>query len=300
MKDISDKIDTQRTATAEALIEAHPRAIAAAKAGTTPKGQVWDIARSAGIMAAKKTWDLIPYCHQIPLDHIQIDFDAEESKVKITAGVKAIWRTGVEMEALTAASVAALTVYDMLKPIDDNVTISKIHLVNKEGGKSDFREKTIPSAAVLVTSDSVAKGDKDDKSGRAIVERLKSLGADVKSYLVIPDDAEEITKVVKGWVDEGVGLIITTGGTGLGPRDVTVDALSKIIERKIPGIAEAMRSHGQIRTPYAMLSRGIAGTIGRTVIVTLPGSSMGVKESLDALFPYIFHIYPMIEGKGHY
>lgn len=299
MKDVSEKIDTLRTAIASAIVNASPTAIKAAKAGMTPKGEVWNIARVAGIIAAKRTAELIPYCHTIPLDHIVIEFEAIESSITINATVKAIWKTGVEMEALTAASIAALTVYDMLKPIDDSVVISSVRLIEKRGGKSSFKEKTIPTAAVLVTSDSVAVGKKSDKSGRLIVDRLKELGADVKSYQVVADDKDIITKTVKEWAAEGIRLIITTGGTGAGPRDVTVDALSKIIDREMPGIAEAMRAFGGKHMPYAMLSRGIAGLIGKTLIITLPGSSNGVKESLDALLPHVFHIYPMMEGRGH-
>ena len=301
MKDVSNKIKTQRMATAEASVSASPEAIAAAKAGNTPKGAVWDIARAAGVLAAKRTAELIPYCHQIPLDHIEINFEPTDSAIKIRAVVKAIWKTGVEMEALTAVSMAALTVYDMLKPIDNGVKISDLRLVEKKGGKSDF-QTDLPkefTAAVIVTSDSVSKGSKDDKSGRLIVERLKCYGVDVKTYLVLPDEKDQIIRTIKAAVKEGVHLIVTTGGTGLGPRDVTVEAIKEIIEREAPGISEAVHSFGQQRTPYAMLSRGIAGTIGKTLIITLPGSSRGVKESLDAIFPYIFHIYPMLEGKGH-
>src|SRR3989338_660179 len=296
MKDVSNKIKTQRTATAEASVFASLEAIAAAKAGNTPKGAVWDIARAAGVLAAKRTAELIPYCHQIPLDHIEINFEPTDSAIKIRAVVKAIWKTGVEMEALTAVSMAALTVYDMLKPIDNGVKISDLRLVEKKGGKSDF-QTDLPkefTAAVIVTSDSVSKGSKDDKSGRLIVERLKCYGVDVKTYLVLPDEKDQIIRTIKAAVKEGVHLIVTTGGTGLGPRDVTVEAIKEIIEREAPGISEAVHSFGQQRTPYAMLSRGIAGTIGKTLIITLPGSSRGVNESLDAIFPYIFHIYPML------
>lgn len=299
MKDVSDKVNTLRTAVAEAVVRASRGAVASAKAGQTPKGAVWDVARSAGIIAAKKTSELIPYCHPIPVDHISIDFETTDSTIKISSTVKAIWKTGVEMEALTAASIAALTIYDMLKPMDDSLTISKVSLVGKSGGKLDFQEKIIPEAAVLVTSDSVASGKKDDKSGRLIVDRLKGFGVDVKSYVVVPDDKGQILKKVKSWVRENIQLIVTTGGTGLGPRDVTVDALREIIEREVPGVAEAMRAYGQHRTPYAMLSRGMAGIAGKSLIIALPGSSRGVKESLDAIFPYIFHVYPMIEGRGH-
>lgn len=299
MKDVSSKITTFRTATAEVSVHASKDAVQMAATGNTPKGAVWDIARAAGIIAAKRTSELIPYCHQIPLEHVEINFTAAGELIKITSTVKAIHRTGVEMEALTAASIAALTVYDMLKPVCTEITISDIKLVEKKGGKSDFKETFIPRAAVLVTSDSVSVGKKDDKSGKLIVERLKKHGAEVSSYIIVTDDKEKIVKAVTAWVAEGIQLIITTGGTGLGPRDVTVNALEGLIERDVPGISEAMRSFGQMRTPYAMLSRGIAGTIGNTLVITLPGSSRGVKESLDAILPHIFHIYPMLAGGGH-
>lgn len=299
MKDVSAKFNTLRYATAEACVNASAQAIAAAKSGNTPKGAVWDIARAAGIIAAKRTPELIPYCHSIALDHVSIDFEITQSSVKIIAKAKAIAKTGVEMEALTAATIASLTVYDMLKPIDADVTIAGIRLIEKKGGKSDFRELKKPTAAVLITSDSVASGEKDDSSGKSIADRLKKIGADVKACIAIPDDAEKIAKVIKAWTSEGIELIVTTGGTGLGPRDVTVDALSKMIDREVPGIAEAIRAYGQKRTPYAMLSRGISGMIGKTLVISLPGSLKGATESMDAILPHIFHIYPMLEGKGH-
>jgi molybdenum cofactor synthesis domain-containing protein len=96
-----------------------------------------------------------------------------------------------------------------------------------------------------------------------------------------------------------VDLILTTGGTGLGPRDVTVEATQEVIEREVPGMMEAVRAYGQARTPYAMLSRGVAGTRGKTLIINFPGSSRGTEEGLNALFPYLFHAYPMMEGMGH-
>lgn len=299
MKDISNKIDTLRTAIAEATVAASPEAVESANTGKTPKGAVWDVARAAGIFAAKKTAELIPYCHQIPIDHVAIEFEPSRDSIRIRASVSAIWKTGVEMEALTAASVAALTVYDMLKPIDSGVAISGVRLIEKTGGKSSFAEESIPSAAVLVVSDSVASGKNEDKSGKLIVEKLESLGVDVKSCVTVPDEEREIAKVVKGWANGGILLIVTTGGTGAGQRDVTVSAISKIIERELPGVAEAVRAYGQRRTPYAMLSRGIAGLVGKTLIVTLPGSPKAVKESMDAIFPHVFHVYPMVEGKGH-
>ncbi|MBI3315426.1 MAG: bifunctional molybdenum cofactor biosynthesis protein MoaC/MoaB, partial [Candidatus Omnitrophica bacterium] len=151
---------------------------------------------------------------------------------------------------------------------------------------------------VIVTSDSTSQGTRSDKSGRLIEEKLRSFGID-PAYEVIPDDKDLISAALEKYCGRGMNLIVTTGGTGLGPRDVTVEATGTVIDREIPGVMEAARGYGQKRTPYAMLSRGLAGQKGKTLIVNFPGSSKGVEESLDALFPSLFHAYKMMKGLGH-
>lgn len=301
MKTISDKIDTLRQATAEAVLVGPPHVITALMTGDTPKGNALDIARVAGITAAKRTWELIPYCHPLPLDQAVISFEAMESEIIVRATVTAIWRTGVEMEALTAVSLAALTLYDMAKAMDTALVIRTTRLIEKRGGKSDFGDTPFAGmrVAIVVTSDGTAAGVRPDKSGQIIRERMERYGITDASYTVLPDERAQITALLRQYVAEGVHLVLTTGGTGLGPRDVTVEAARDVISREIPGVVEAMRAHGQRRTPYAMLSRGVAGAAGDTVIITMPGSSRGVKESLDAIFPYILHVYPMMRGGGH-
>lgn len=301
MIDISGKIETQRTAIAESRVIAKKETIDRAVKGETPKGDVLNVARVAAVLAAKKTADLVPYCHPLLLDSVQVFFEPQESEIIIRAEVKTIGRTGVEMEAMMAAMIAALTIYDMMKGIDKEVVIGGTRLIEKRGGKSDFAEIILTpiKAAVLVTSDSVSKGQKSDKSGKIIVEEMKRFQVEVRHYEIVPDDRETIQKKIRGWVEEGMELVLTTGGTGLGPRDVTVEAVRSLVDREIPGISEAMRSYGQRRTPYAMLSRGVVGTIGKSVIITLPGSSRGVQQSIAALFPNVLHVFKMIAGGGH-
>lgn len=301
MKSVSNKIETLRRATAGAVISGRAEVISALMSGNTPKGNAVDVARVAGISAAKKTWDLIPYCHPLVLDQISINIEADNNRIIISASVVAIGKTGVEMEALTAASISALTLYDMAKAMDESMVIGEVCLHEKRGGKSDYSDG-VPyqfRSAVLVTSDSTARGTRQDKSGVLIRNRLESYGIENLRYTILPDDHEAIVRELNVCVTEGIDLVVSTGGTGLGCRDVTVEAVKSVIQRDIPGIAEAMRSHGQRRTPYAMLSRGIAGVAENTIIVTLPGSSRGVEESLDAIFPYILHAYPMMRGGGH-
>ena len=301
MIDISGKIETLRTAVAESRVIAKKETIDRVVRGETPKGDVLTVAKAAACLAAKKTAELIPYCHPLALDAITISFEPKETEILIRAEVKTVGRTGVEMEALTAASIAALTIYDMAKGIDKEVVIGETRLVEKHGGKSDFEETFSKpfSAAVLVTSDSVSAGKKSDKSGKIIVDSMKHFPVDVRHYEIVPDDKEEIRRKILGWIEGGIQLILTTGGTGLGPRDITVEAVREIVERDVPGIAEAMRSYGQRRTPYAMLSRCVVGVRGETLIVTLPGSSNGVKEGIAALFPNVLHAFKMIRGMGH-
>jgi molybdenum cofactor synthesis domain-containing protein len=228
--------------------------------------------------------------------------ELKEDSISIATEAKAVWKTGVEMEALAAATAAALTLYDMLKVIDDTMEVGSVRLVEKRGGKTDVGsiEVSALKAAVLVMSDRGARGEREDLSGKAIEERLTSLGFKTVEYKIIPDEASTIERELRRLSDElSVDLVLTTGGTGVGPRDVTPAVTSKLIERELPGVSELLRSHGQTRTNYAMLSRSVAGIRGRTLIVNLPGSLSGVKDALDVLFPWLLHVFPMMKGEGH-
>ncbi len=302
MRDISKKTTTLRTATAAATVRLDPATIRRIKEGTIPKGDPLQVAKVAAIQAAKETCRIIPYAHPMPVEAVNVEFELGEQEIDIRVTVKAVYKTGVEMEALTAASVAALTIYDMAKALDESLEIANIRLLNKEGGKSSFinAAESPATAAVLVMSDSISAGEKSDQSGRMIVERLQAAGLRVAEYKIIPDDPETITSELSTLADErNLDLVITTGGTGLGPRDNTPEIMDKIIERPVPGIPEALRAHGQERTPYSMLSRGRAGIRGRTLIINLPGSRRGVAESLDALLPGLLHAVKMLAGGEH-
>ncbi|MEW5702556.1 MAG: bifunctional molybdenum cofactor biosynthesis protein MoaC/MoaB [Candidatus Zixiibacteriota bacterium] len=302
MLDVSRKFTTLRTATATATLRALPETLALVREGKVPKGEPLTVAKVAAVQAAKNTSQIIPYCHPIPVDAVNVDFTLLPTEIRIETAVTAVHKTGVEMEALTAAAVAALTLYDMLKPLDDSLEITGIRLVRKRGGKDEFRDSFAQPlrAAVLVLSDSIAAGAKSDASGRLIVERLRMEGVEVADYKIIPDEQTLIETELCRYADDlQLDLVMTTGGTGLGPRDQTPEAMSRVIEREVPGIAEAARTYGQQRTPFAMLSRGRAGVRGRTLIVNLPGSRRGVAESLDALFPGLLHIFKMLAGGGH-
>lgn len=302
MKDISKKIKTLRTACAEGILKVDPKTILLIKEGKVPKGNPLEVSKIAAIQAAKNTAQIIPYCHNISIDHLDVSFELNENAIHVTTTVKAIYKTGVEMEALTASSIAILTLYDMLKMVDETMEISSIRLAKKKGGKSDFKQyfKTPPKAAVLVMSDSITSGKKSDESGQIIVNKLQSEYIDVIDYKIIPDDFEEIKNNLKKYADDmRVDMVLTTGGTGFSPRDITPEVMKEIIEREIPGIPEALRAFGQERTPYSMLSRGKAGLRGKTLIINLPGSKGGVEDSLESLFPAILHSLKVVQGFDH-
>jgi cyclic pyranopterin monophosphate synthase len=302
MFNVSNKPDTYREAVALAVLKVNPSTISLIKKGKSPKGDIIEAAKISATMAAKRTWDLIPYCHPIPIDQVLVEVFLRQDSIEIAVEVKSVWKTGVEMESLTGACIGALTIYDMLKPVDDTLSIGSVRLLSKSGGIKDFHEhgnKKI-KAAVLVISDSVASGKRIDKSGKAIVDKLLKGGVEVIEYKILPDDIHLIEHHLKEFCDDSrADLILTSGGTGLGPRDVTPEATYKVLEKEVIGISETTRAYGQRRLPLSMLSRGLSGVRGKTLIINLPGSVRAVSESMDSLFPGILHAFRMLEGHGH-
>jgi len=303
MVDITHKNSTLRIAIAQAVVKvSDPATITAIEQRQVPKGDVFEMSKTAGLFAAKRTSDMIPDCHPLSIEYTNISFEIQELSIVIKVEVHTIYKTGVEVEAMHAASVVALTMYDMLKPIDKGISIENIKLLEKKGGKTDYRkviEESHINAAVLVCSDSISKGEKEDSAGKAIINKLKSYQVEISDYQIIPDEKEGIQQQVKQKCAEGVKLLILTGGTGLSPRDVTPEAVRPLLERPIPGIEEAIRAYGQNRTPYSMLSRSVSGLIGETLVLALPGSTKGAEESMDAIFPAVMHIFRVLEAFRH-
>jgi len=266
-----------------------------------PKGDVFEFSRAAGLLACKKTYEVIPDCHPLPIEYASITHEIVDLSIIIRVEVHTIYKTGVEVEAMHGVSITALTMYDMLKPIDDGIEISSIRLESKKGGKSDIKyayPDTV-KVAVITCSDSIIDGKNIDISGDVIESKLKLHKLDVTHREAVADDYDTIQIKTKELIEKGYQLILFTGGTGLSRRDVTPDAIRPLLDREVPGIMEVARDYGQQRTPYAMLSRGVAGFIGDSLIITMPGSPRGAEETMDALFPYILHVFRVKEGVRH-
>jgi len=317
MVDVGDKIVTKRTATATGRLVTRPDVIALVRADDLPKADVLATARIAGISGAKKTSELIPLCHQIPLSSVKVDFDFTSDSILISATAKTTGQTGVEMEALTAVTIAALTLHDMIKAVDAAATMTDIQLRDKTGGKhghwtrpsgaDPVEGRPTPTkrprrskprantAAVIVASTAGAAGTREDTTGPVIAEWLTAAG--YTAELTVVSDAEiarEMARVLK----TAPAVILTTGGTGVSPTDRTPEATLAVLDRELPGVAEAIRSHGLAATPMAALSRAVAGTARDTVIINLPGSPGGVNDGLAVLDDLLPHLVAQVSGGG--
>src|SRR6188474_1310166 len=195
MVNISHKSNTLRQAIASAVISvSKPETIEAIKNKTVPKGDVFEFSRAAGLLGIKKTSDVIPDCHPLPIEYASITYEIDGLNIIIRVEVHTIYKTGVEVEAMHGAAVTALTIYDMLKPLDKGVEISTIKLETKEGGKTDpiaigFKDQQSNDlrCAVIVCSDGVSAGVREDKSGKTIMEKFEKLNLKVAHEAIIPD-----------------------------------------------------------------------------------------------------------------
>ena len=302
MKDVGMKPESYRTAIATGILHAPPHCIELLRNGNTDKGDALKTARIAGILGAKRTDELIPLCHPLPIYRADVEYELEEAHIVITAVVETIGPTGVEMEALTAVSLTGLTLYDMLKPHcePEELCLDQVKLGQKKGGKSHFTRvlKESLAASVIVLSDTVASGKKADTAGQNVMEILEEANFGYIHYQVISDSPEQLKALIEQQKND-YPLILTVGGTGLGPKDLTVETIQPLLTREIPGLMEAARSFGQRRTPYAALSRGVAGYIENSLILTLPGSRQGAKESLVAILPALVHLFDVQKNIPH-
>lgn len=321
MADVRRKRVTARRAVAVGELSAGAAAFAQIVERRLPKGDAMVMAQIAGLQGAKNASQLMPLCHPLPLEYIDVRCEpvAERHAIRVYCEVATFARTGVEMEALAGASAALLTLYDLTKPVEPALSIAGLRLLFKEGGKKGLwlhpdgmsdaeREHYKPrgvakldnvSAAVITLSDRASRGEYSDASGPLLVERLRELGANVSDVEVHPDEPGPLAERLRALAEQGVQLVLCTGGTGLGPRDRTPEALAIVADRHIDGIGELFRSESSQHTPLAWLSRAQAVLIDTTLVIALPGSAKAVAQGMDILAPILAHALSMAAGGGH-
>lgn len=290
MKDITANLTILREAKAKAVVRvSQPETILAVIQNRVPKGNVFEMAKVAGLFGVKNTALNLPNSHPQPIEFTGIEYEIQDLEILIWVKVKSVCKSDLEMEAMHGASIVALTIFDMLKPIDKGISIGQIKIEEKpEKPKKEFITQSRIDAAVVVCSNAVSGGIKPDSAGQVVVEKLRIHGGRITSYVILPDNIGEIrAKAIS--LSQQNQLVIFCGGTGLSKNDVTPEALEPLLERRIPGIEEVMRSYGQSRTPHAMFSRSLAGMIGDCIVLALPGSTRGAMESMEAIFPHLLH-----------
>ncbi|MCK9874193.1 bifunctional molybdenum cofactor biosynthesis protein MoaC/MoaB [Frankia sp. Ag45/Mut15] len=335
MVDVAAKDVTVRTAMATGLLLVSAEVITLLRGPGVAKGDALGTARIAGIMAAKRTPDLVPLCHPIALSGVTVELTVHDDAVEIVATVRTADRTGVEMEALTAVTVAALTLHDMVKAVDPGAQLSEVRVLSKSGGRTGDWQAAAPRhrgaaphshpdsaprpplgaaghragaastsrlpagarARVVTVSDRAHRGVYQDRSGPLLADGLAALGFQVDPPTVVPDERADIETALRAAIADGVELVVTTGGTGLGARDVTPEATATVLERPVPGLAEALRAAGRDTVPAAALSRGLVGTAGDTLVVNLPGSTGGVRDGLAVLADVVVHAVAQLGGQ---
>lgn len=323
MVDVGHKQETHRVAVAVGEIHVGAECFSLIKARKLPKGDVLSLAEIAGINGAKCAFQNIPLCHPMLLDQVKIitELDEEKQSVRVYCFASTHAKTGVEMEALAGVNAALLTIYDLSKMVEPALTISGVHLLLKLGGKKGLwqaptgvpkwvADAVLPAqdtplsglrAAVLTISDRAASGEYDDVSGELLKTMLAASGAEIINSRIVADEKSDIQTAIRGFLKAAPALIITTGGTGIAPRDITPEALAEICERSVDGVGEFLRASGAKHTPFAWGSRAYAGTIGQTLIIALPGNPKAIREGMEALLPELLpHLAHLIsKGKHH-
>jgi molybdenum cofactor biosynthesis protein MoaC len=321
MADVRRKRATERRAVAVGELRAGPVGYAALVGRTLPKGDALAMAEVAGLQGAKNAAQLMPLCHPLSLEYVDVRCVPvpERQAIRVYCEASLTAKTGVEMEALAGASAALLTLYDLTKPVEPALSIEGVRLLFKEGGKkglwvhpeglseeehAHYRPKAEPrlegeTVAVITLSDRAHAGVYEDRSGAVLATAVEGMGATVRRRL-LPDGIEPLAEALREEAALGTPLVLCTGGTGFGPRDLAPEALARVATREVPGLAEWFRHASSEHTPLAWLSRARSALVGDgTLVLCLPGSPKAVAQGMVILGPLLPHALAMMRGEPH-
>jgi cyclic pyranopterin monophosphate synthase len=320
MADVRSKRPTRRRAVAVGEFDPGD-AFEAVVQRRLPKGDALLMAEVAGLQGAKMASALMPLCHPLLLELVDVRClpVPERGVIRVYCEVACEARTGVEMEALAGVNAALLTLYDLTKPVQPALSLGGIHLLFKEGGKKGLwlhpdglsederahyrpqRPASLAQArcAVLTLSDRAHAGSYPDRSGPVLVEALSALDAQVEATEVLPDGIEPLAGRLRQFAQSGIELVLCSGGTGLGERDLSPEALQQVADRRVPGLGELFRSESRHHTALAWLSRAEAVLVGQCLVIALPGSPRAVAQAMDILGPLLAHARAMLRGEPH-
>ncbi len=320
MANVAEKASTHRRAIARGWIKMAPVTAKIIRDKKLPKGDALVMAEVAGILGVKKTIEILPLCHPLPIESVRVKCEPQIDGVEVSCEVITNYKTGVEMEALMGVNAALLCIYDLTKPVDAVLTIQDVHLVMKEGGKSGLyqnprythnnpieeknscsQKKSLKGlkTAVLTISDRCSRNEAEDSSGPLLKKLLEEREASVLWMDLVPDEISKIQDAITSFKEFGADLILSTGGTGLSPRDITPEAIHPMLTRTIEGFGELFRSAGAQKTPMSYLSRSFSGLIGETLVVALPGNPKACRDGVEILGHLIPHAVNIAKGGQH-
>jgi molybdenum cofactor biosynthesis protein MoaC len=298
MSDVSNKDEILHRATSQSIIRVYPETLERVKNNKSFEVNIIESAKISATLAAKKSWEIIPHSHQKTIDHVRVDISIRSELIEIIVEVKGLSKSSLVIESLTAASAAAITIYDKLRSLGDSVSIESIRLLRESDVVLESKEKRGKKvkAAVLVIGNSELLQEKEDQMQKFTVDKLSKNDFEVIESNVIDTKHNLIESNLKRLCDETkVNLVITCGGIEFKSENIVSDITEKLLDKKIEGIPEMLRSYGVKRIPSAILYRGVAGIRDKSVIINLPGNIKEISESLDMLFPYLLHINKIIE-----
>ncbi len=255
------------------------------------RADVSTAARVAGIQAAKRTFELFPIHNAHPINWIDVDFEVESNAILIRAQAKAISRDGLEMEVLTAVSVAGLTFFELCNNCD-GLSLQDVRILKEEKEKTAVDSLNHPlNIGILVISDRIVAGLSRDDAGQVLKHGFDKAGWNTDNYSIIENDTDKLVDQVQAWLEAGIDLIITTGGNGIGQRDITLKSLEPFFDFRLEGVEQALYNLAQINNNGLYCDRIAAGKIGKTIVISLPLDQQLANDAMEILIPNIYQAF---------